>query len=592
MASLLKEQKAKAAKADAKGKGKRRADDMEVDHHENAPTAKKPRNKQRVLMLSSRGINHRMRHLMNDLEALLPHVKKDAKLDSKNHLHLLPELADLNNCNNTLYFEARRHEDLYLWAAKTPNGPSIKMHVQNIHTMDELKMTGNCLKGSRGILSFAKEFDETEWGRLTKELFTHIFGVPPQARKAKPFIDHILTFSILDNKIWFRNFQIVEKDPLQPNGPPQTSLVEIGPRFVLTPIRIFEGAFNGATVYSNPEFVTPTAVRSALRREKGEKYGHRKHAQAERNLRKDRRQLGEDELAVSKHAIQNPLSCKICAEHIQPGMSLEDHWRQSNKHPFCDRCERGFKDKRVFNAHTLLCALAVGELVPGSVGNPDLKGEILKSQARSGAGNEQADVQGEPNMRAAAIASECLTALSLHNADDGSHSTSRGSSPATTSEGSDTIRPDEPVLSLSLLLSEPLSECYDNKSTQLDTTRERVDTFLANARREPAWQQRCLEHPFPPLSRKPDCQLHEARRENTQDTATATQLWSDIVANRNRPSNADAAGRVRVRSFLQARQDERPMLGERQERRQQPALDEEESASLSGSSPSPRTTVY
>ena len=46
--------------------------------------------------------------------------------------------------------------------------------------------------------------------------------------------------------------QIIEKDPLQPNGPPQTSLTEIGPRFVLTPIRIFEGAFSGATVYSNP----------------------------------------------------------------------------------------------------------------------------------------------------------------------------------------------------------------------------------------------------------------------------------------------------------------------------------------------------
>ena len=98
----------------------------------------------------------------------------DSKLDSKNHLHLLPELADLNNCNNALYFEARRHEDLYLWAAKTPNGPSIKMHVQNVHTMDELKMTGNCLKGSRGLLSFDKAFDETEWGRLRKEMFTHV----------------------------------------------------------------------------------------------------------------------------------------------------------------------------------------------------------------------------------------------------------------------------------------------------------------------------------------------------------------------------------------------------------------------------------
>lgn len=101
-------------------------------------------------------------------------IPLDAKLDSKNHLHLLPELADLNNCNNALYFEARRHEDLYLWATKTPNGPSVKMHVQNVHTMDELKMTGNCLKGSRGLVSFDKGFDETEWGRLVKELFTHV----------------------------------------------------------------------------------------------------------------------------------------------------------------------------------------------------------------------------------------------------------------------------------------------------------------------------------------------------------------------------------------------------------------------------------
>ncbi|EIW84909.1 ribosome biogenesis protein BRX1 [Coniophora puteana RWD-64-598 SS2] len=298
MASVLKAQKSNAHKAHVVGKGKRKADDMDVDETEIQP--KKKRNKQRVLLLSSRGITHRMRHLMNDLEALLPHVKKDSKLDSKSQLHLLPELADLNNCNNTLYFEARRHEDLYLWAAKTPNGPSIKMHVQNVHTMDELKMTGNCLKGSRGILSFDKAFEDTEWGRLTKELFTHIFGVPPQARRAKPFIDHILSFSILDNKIWFRNFQIMEKDPLQPNGPPQTSLVEIGPRFVLTPIRIFEGAFHGATVYSNPEFITPTAVRRLERQEKGMKYGARKDAEEESSKRKEARKRDEDVLAVSK----------------------------------------------------------------------------------------------------------------------------------------------------------------------------------------------------------------------------------------------------------------------------------------------------
>ena len=201
MASVLKAQKANAAKFESKSKGRRKADDMDADEGDFAevslPAPKKKKNKQRVLLLSSRGITHRMRHFMNDLEALLPHVKKgahdyfalfvflfmlairhpDSKLDSKSQLHLLPELADLNNCNNTLYFEARRHEDLYMWAAKTPNGPSIKLHVQNVHTMDELKMTGNCLKGSRGVLSFDKAFEETEWGRLTKEVFTHVsFG--------------------------------------------------------------------------------------------------------------------------------------------------------------------------------------------------------------------------------------------------------------------------------------------------------------------------------------------------------------------------------------------------------------------------------
>lgn len=174
-------------------KRKRKSDAMDVDEGKPEDSSKK-KNKQRVLLLSSRGITHRMRHLMNDLEALLPHVKKgvcqvgrkatsrllfllaivDSKLDSKSQLHLLPELADLNNCNNTLYFEARRHEDLYLWAAKTPNGPSIKLHVQNVHTMDELKMTGNCLKGSRGLLSFDKAFEDTEWGKLTKEVFTQV----------------------------------------------------------------------------------------------------------------------------------------------------------------------------------------------------------------------------------------------------------------------------------------------------------------------------------------------------------------------------------------------------------------------------------
>ena len=74
MSSVLRTQKANAAKAAPKGKLKRKADDMYVDDEE--PVQPKKRNKQRVLLLSSRGVTQRMRHLMSDLEALLPHTKK------------------------------------------------------------------------------------------------------------------------------------------------------------------------------------------------------------------------------------------------------------------------------------------------------------------------------------------------------------------------------------------------------------------------------------------------------------------------------------------------------------------------------------
>lgn len=137
---------------------------------------------------------------MNDLEALLPHAKKDSKLDSKSKLGVLNELAELNNCNNCMFFEVRKRQDLYLWMSKTPNGPCAKFHVQNsmafkfifillvlyrfsfsntyecnvVHTMGELKMTGNCLKGSRPLLSFDKNFDTAPHWRLLKELFIHV----------------------------------------------------------------------------------------------------------------------------------------------------------------------------------------------------------------------------------------------------------------------------------------------------------------------------------------------------------------------------------------------------------------------------------
>ncbi|OAA49063.1 brix domain-containing protein 2 [Beauveria brongniartii RCEF 3172] len=261
---------------------------------QDAPSSLPKKNKQRVLILSSRGVTYRHRHLLNDIATMLPHGRKDAKFDSKSRLNELNELAELYNCNNVLFFEARKGQDLYIWLSKVPNGPTVKFHLQNLHTMEELHFTGNCLKGSRPLLSFDAAFDSEPHLKVIKELFFHTFGVPEGARKSKPFIDHVMGFSVVDGKIWIRNYQINESEGslLDSEGDAkdakkkskkaaatgnnlEISLVEIGPRFVLTPIVIQEGSFGGPIIYENKQFVSPNQVRADLRRSKASRHNAR-----------------------------------------------------------------------------------------------------------------------------------------------------------------------------------------------------------------------------------------------------------------------------------------------------------------------------
>ncbi|KAM6975663.1 ribosome biogenesis protein BRX1 homolog [Tautogolabrus adspersus] len=213
-------------------------------------------NKERVLIFSSRGINFRTRHLMQDLRTMMPHSKADTKMDRKDKLFVVNEVCEIKNCNKCLFFEAKKKQDLYMWISNSPHGPSAKFLVQNIHTLAELKMTGNCLKGSRPLLSFDPKFDKEPHYALLKELFTQTFSTPRYHPKSQPFVDHVYTFTIADDRIWFRNYQIIEED---------ASLVEIGPRFVLNLIKVFRGSFGGATLFENPNFKSPNMHRREIR---------------------------------------------------------------------------------------------------------------------------------------------------------------------------------------------------------------------------------------------------------------------------------------------------------------------------------------
>jgi ribosome biogenesis protein BRX1 len=111
-------------------------------------------------------------------------------MDKKQKLTMINEMAELKNCTKVVYFENRKRADLYLWLANVPNGPSCKFlvcarlmvmwhtcvcaQVRNVHTMAELRLAGNSLRGSRPVLSFDSHFDATPHMLLIKEMLTQV----------------------------------------------------------------------------------------------------------------------------------------------------------------------------------------------------------------------------------------------------------------------------------------------------------------------------------------------------------------------------------------------------------------------------------
>ncbi|XP_052892556.1 ribosome biogenesis protein BRX1 homolog [Anopheles moucheti] len=227
------------------------------------PRKSKWTNKQRVLVLCARGINHRDRHLMRDLRMLMPHHRAEPKMERWKTLQVVNEMSEMKHCNKVMLFEGRRKRDLYMWLANAGVGPSVKFLIENIHTMGEMKLTGNCLRGSRPLISFSEEFTKHPHLLLIKELLVQIFGVPNHHPKSQPFVDRVITFTYLDNRIWYRHFQILSEDG---------GLTEVGPRFVMNPIKIFNGSFGGDPIWENAAYQSPAKHRQLLRKAASEKY--------------------------------------------------------------------------------------------------------------------------------------------------------------------------------------------------------------------------------------------------------------------------------------------------------------------------------
>eukprot|EP01133_Synstelium_polycarpum_P007497 gene7497-8773_t len=230
---------------------------------------------------------------MADLLDLIPHSKKESKLDDRKSLSVINESCEMKSCNYAILFDTRRHTDLSLWIAKTPLGPTIKFGVTNVHTLEEMQMTGNCLKGSRPFLHFDSTFDGQPHLQLAKELLTQIFATPKGHAKSKPFFDHVFSFFYQDGRIWFRNYQISDHEFKK-----ERLLTEIGPRMILSISKIFSAGFGGQVLYSNPDFVSPNENRLDQKAMKANKYIKRVQSRKQNDERQKVAYVDEDEAST------------------------------------------------------------------------------------------------------------------------------------------------------------------------------------------------------------------------------------------------------------------------------------------------------
>ena len=160
--------------------------------------------------------------------------------------------------------------------------------------MGEMGFGGNCLKGGRGVVVFDRSFDDQQIGLevrpLIREMLRGVFCVPSKgARGMKPFIDRVIGVYGLDDKIWIRVYEIREtaESTRGSTKSGEITLVEIGPRFVLTPVLVLESAFGGAKIYENRSYISGNQVRSLAKAEKAQKLARRERGHADRRNRKD-----------------------------------------------------------------------------------------------------------------------------------------------------------------------------------------------------------------------------------------------------------------------------------------------------------------
>lgn len=184
-----------------------------------------------TLVLSGRGVSNRLRHLHSDMLSLIPHSKKDQKVDTRKDIRLLKELAELSSCAHIVLLESRNECD-YLWLSSHVNGPTIRLGMTSFSTLEELGLLGNFFKNTRFVLSTSVH--ESTESALLIQVLCGIFNSSDNSSS-----DKIISLYEHSGILYLRFFHV--------NG--GESALEVGPRMELCIDLIMKNCFSGEIIF-------------------------------------------------------------------------------------------------------------------------------------------------------------------------------------------------------------------------------------------------------------------------------------------------------------------------------------------------------
>eukprot|EP00917_Polyrhabdina_sp_WS-2016_P000289 GHVP01000634.1.p1 GENE.GHVP01000634.1~~GHVP01000634.1.p1 ORF type:complete len:264 (+),score=34.92 GHVP01000634.1:212-1003(+) len=257
------------------------------------------RSNKRTLVSTSRTLGMRERHVVDDIIKIMPHSKKTARFDIRKDMSELNEVISLNKADNGIYVERNHKEGVSnLWISNGLSEPSIKFQLIGSESIKEMRSDGNCFILSTPILSFENSFNRYKEYIIIKNSLIGIFGTPKHHKKSnnKKLIDQydrMFHFSIVDGKIWFRHYGInsdrntgtlndikgegISKGNSRGNSIDDSidrgignniannlsnniDILEIGPRIIITPMKILSGSFKGDVLWETGGTMTEDII--------------------------------------------------------------------------------------------------------------------------------------------------------------------------------------------------------------------------------------------------------------------------------------------------------------------------------------------